>query len=50
VKPKKFTDATIRSGNLCSTSEFRSLQEALEDPNWKKSMVEEYAALLKNGT
>jgi hypothetical protein len=25
-------------------------QEALGDPNWKKAVEEEYAALLKNGT
>jgi hypothetical protein len=50
IKPKQFTDGTIRYGNLCSTGEPESLQEALVDPNWKKAMEEEYAALLKNGT
>jgi histone deacetylase 1/2 len=50
TKPKQFTDGTIRYGNLCSTREPQSVQEALGDPNWKKAMEEEYAALLKNGT
>ena len=39
VKPKKFTDGTIRYGNLCSTGEPQSLQEALGDSNWKKAMM-----------
>jgi histone deacetylase 1/2 len=50
VKPKKFTDGTIRYGNLCSTGEPQSVQEALGDPNWKRAMEDEYAALLKNDT
>jgi hypothetical protein len=50
TEPKQFTDGTIRYGNLCSTGEPQSLQEALGDPNWKKAMEEEYATLLKNGT
>jgi histone deacetylase 1/2 len=49
-KPKQYTDGTIRYGNLCSTGEPQSVQEALQDPNWKRAMEEEYAALLKNGT
>jgi histone deacetylase 1/2 len=40
----------IQYGNLCSTGEPQSVQEALGNPNWKKAMEEEYAALLKNGT
>jgi histone deacetylase 1/2 len=50
VKPKKFTDGKIRYENLCSTCEPQSVQEALGDPNWKKAMEDEYAALLKNDT
>jgi hypothetical protein len=49
-KPKQYTDGTIRYGNLCSTGEPQSVQEALQDRNWKRAMEEEYAALLKNGT
>jgi len=33
-----------------STGEPDSLQEALEDPTWKKAMQDEYDALLRNGT
>jgi histone deacetylase 1/2 len=50
VKPKQFTDGTIRYGHLCSTGEPQSLEEALGDPRWKKAMEDEYAALQKNGT
>jgi histone deacetylase 1/2 len=50
VKPKKFTDGTIRYGNLCSIGEPQSVQEALGDPNWKRAMEDEYAALIKNDT
>lgn len=50
VRPKQYTDGTIRYGNLCSIGEPQTLQEALSDTNWKRAMEEEYAALLRNGT
>ena len=50
IKPKKFTDGTIRYGNFCATGEPENLQEALDDPRWKKAMEEEYTALKRNQT
>ena len=50
TKPKKFFDGIIRYGMFSSTGEPDSLQEALEDPTWKKAMQDEYDALLRNGT
>ncbi|WVZ54648.1 hypothetical protein U9M48_005413 [Paspalum notatum var. saurae] len=50
VKPKIFTDGTVRCGLLSSTGEPTSLEEALQDKNWKQAMKEEYMALLKNKT
>jgi hypothetical protein len=49
-KPKIYTDGTIRYANLSSTGEPENLDEALNDPNWRKAMQEEITALHKNGT
>jgi hypothetical protein len=49
-KPKIYTDSTIRYANLSSTGEPQNLDEALNDPNWRKAMQEEITALHKNGT
>jgi hypothetical protein len=49
-KPKIYTDGTIRYANLSSTSEPENLDEALNDPNWRKAMQEGITALHKNGT
>jgi len=38
VKPKKFTDGTVRWMNFCSTGAPKDLQEALTDPKWQKAM------------
>jgi histone deacetylase 1/2 len=48
--PKQYTDGTVRYGLLSSTGEPHTLTEALNDPNWRKAMEEEYAALLDNKT
>lgn len=50
VKPKKFTDGTIRYSNFSAIGEPQCLQEALNDPKWKQAMQNEYDALLKNQT
>jgi hypothetical protein len=49
-KPKIYTDGTIRYANFSSIGEPTDLEEALNDPNWKKAMQEEIAALHKNET
>ena len=46
VKPKKVYDGMIRYGNFCSTGEPESVQEALDNSNWRKAMEDEYMALL----
>jgi histone deacetylase 1/2 len=48
--PKQYTDGTIRYGLLSSTGEPYTLTEALNDPNWRQAMEEEYNALLDNKT
>jgi hypothetical protein len=50
VKPKKFTDGTVRYDKLgmISTREPNSLQDALSDDHWKKAMDEEFSALKRN--
>jgi hypothetical protein len=52
VKPKKFIDATVRYGHrgFYVTREPQTLQEALEDENWREAMNEEFPALKKNQT
>ena len=50
VKPKIFTDGTVRWLNYCATGEPTRFHEALNDPKWKQAMTEEYSALIKNKT
>jgi hypothetical protein len=52
VKPKQFTDGTIRYGHrgFCVTREPQTLLEGLEDENWKGAMNEEFAALKRKKT
>jgi hypothetical protein len=50
IKPKSYTDGTIRYGLLTTTGEPTSVQEALGDPNWKKAMNSEFASLQANKT
>ena len=50
IKAKVFTDGTVHYGNFCSTGEPQNLQEALDDPVWRKAMEEEYSTLMKNQT
>jgi histone deacetylase 1/2 len=49
-RPKVYTDGTVLYANFSSTGEPTSLDEALSDPNWKKSMQEEITTLHKNET
>jgi histone deacetylase 1/2 len=49
-KPKVYSDGTVRYANLSFTGEPTSLDEAFNDPNWKRAMQEEIEALHKNGT
>jgi hypothetical protein len=50
VKPRKFTDGTVRYGNLAICEEPSSLSAALSDPNWKAAMDLEFSALMRNKT
>jgi hypothetical protein len=50
VKHKKLFPSMIRYANYCSTGGPESLQEALNDPLWKKEIDEEYSALMRNQT
>jgi histone deacetylase 1/2 len=49
-QPKKYTDGTVRYGMLASTREPRNLPAALNDPQWRAAMQEEYNALMENQT
>jgi histone deacetylase 1/2 len=49
-QPKKYTDGTVRYGMLSSTGEPRNLPDALNDPNWRVAMQDEYDALMLNKT
>jgi histone deacetylase 1/2 len=49
-RPKVYTDGTVRYNFLASAGEPTSLDNALNDPNWKQAMDCEYTALLKNNT
>jgi histone deacetylase 1/2 len=49
-QPKQYIDGTIRYGMFASTGEPLTLTEALNDPNWRSAMEEEYNALLENKT
>jgi histone deacetylase 1/2 len=52
VKPKVYTDGTVRWGMLASSSdeEPTSVHRALSDPKWVKAMNLEHEALLCNNT
>jgi hypothetical protein len=52
LKPKVYTDGTVRWGNLvtASTDEPSSVNAALNDKNWVTAMDNEYQALLHNKT
>jgi histone deacetylase 1/2 len=49
-QPKQYTDGTVRYGFLATTGEPCSLSEALDHPQWRQAMNEEYDALIKNKT
>ena len=40
----------IRYGNFCSAGEPANLQEALDDPQWRKAIQDEVDALVHNKT
>jgi hypothetical protein len=50
VKPRIFTDGTIRWCNFCETGEPENLQEAFNDSKWRQAMQDEINALLQNQT
>ena len=50
VKPKRYSDGTVRWCNLASTAEPTSVDEALCDEKWTMAMNDEHQALLNNGT
>jgi histone deacetylase 1/2 len=50
LKPKRYTDGTLRYGLSCITSEPENLQVALANKNWKQAMDDEYKALIDNKT
>lgn len=49
-KPKVFTDGRIHWCNLAVTTEPSTLQEALNNADWKLAMDKEYDALIRNQT
>jgi hypothetical protein len=50
-KPMVYTDGTIRYNLLaCAGEEPTTLQDALDDPSWRKAMATEYEALQSNKT
>jgi len=50
VKPKVYTDGTVRFANICTSDEPNSVEEALKSSKWKGAMQDEYEALQRNGT
>lgn len=50
VKPKRYSDGTVRWCNLASTKEPTSVDETLCDEKWTVAMNDEHQALLNNGT
>jgi histone deacetylase 1/2 len=50
VKPKVYTDGTVRYASLCTSGEPDSADEALKLPKWKNAMQDEFDALQRNGT
>jgi histone deacetylase 1/2 len=49
-QPKKYTDGTVRYGLFSSTGEPSTHSEALDTPQWRQAMEEEYHALMENKT
>jgi hypothetical protein len=49
-KPKVYTDGTIKYGCFTTSGEPHSLDEALNNKNWKDVIDIEYMALMKNKT
>jgi len=45
VKPKIYTDGTVRYANICTSDEPNSVEEALKSSKWKEAMQDEYEAL-----
>lgn len=50
VKPKVYTDGTVRYANICTAGEPNSVEEVLKSVKWKNAMQDEYDALQRNGT
>jgi histone deacetylase 1/2 len=50
VKPREYKDGTVRWLLSCTADEPTNLQSALDDPNWRGAMDEEFDALMKNNT
>jgi len=50
VKPKVYTDGTVRYANVCTSTEPNTVREALNSVEWKQAMQDEYDALQRNGT
>lgn len=50
VKPKIYTDGTVRWCNLATTEEPTTVGDALHDKKWIAAMDEEHYALVQNGT
>jgi histone deacetylase 1/2 len=49
-RPKTYTDGTVRYGISTFSNEPETLQMALENPDWKHAMNDEYKALVENKT
>jgi len=50
VKPKVYTNGTVRYANMCTAGEPNSVEEAMKSVKWKNAMQDEYDALQRNGT
>jgi hypothetical protein len=48
LKPKTYTDGTVRYGLSCTVDEPENLEKALANSNWKNAMDDEYRALMEN--
>jgi hypothetical protein len=49
-KEKVYIDGTVKYGFFTSSDEPHTVEEALNDKNWKEAMDSEYMALMKNKT
>ena len=49
-KDKVYTDGTVRYTYFTSSGEPQTVDEALNDKNWRRAMDAEYMALMKNKT